>query len=57
LDGVRTPDCGGYTLDMASFASEGGDMTLKLWLGEPTYDPAADGGESAMEMLYRVLGL
>lgn len=57
LDGVRTADCGGYTLDMASFASEGGDMTLKLWLGEATYDPAPDGGGSAMEMLYRALGL
>lgn len=58
LDGVRTADCGGYTLDMASFMSEGGDMTLKLWLGEPQNDPAAPGGgESAMEMFYRVMGI
>jgi len=57
LDGVRSADCSGYTLDMASFASEGGDMTLKLWLGEATYDPAADSAPSAMEMFYRALGL
>ena len=44
LDGIRTPDCAGYTLDMAAFMSEGGEMTLKLWLGEPENDPAAPAG-------------
>lgn len=44
LDGVRTPDCGGYTLDIANATGLGGDRTLKLWLGEPTYDPPAPGG-------------
>ena len=44
LDGIRTADCAGYTLDMASFMSEGGEMTLKLWLGEPENDPAAPAG-------------
>lgn len=32
--GVITPDCGGYTLDMATYFGEGGDFELKVWLGE-----------------------
>jgi hypothetical protein len=44
LDGVRTPDCGGYTINLSGYIAEGGDKTLKLWLGEPTYDPPAPGG-------------
>lgn len=34
LVGVITPDCGGYTLDMATYLGEGGDFELKIWLGE-----------------------
>lgn len=44
LDGIRSGDCAGYTLQMDSFLSMGGDMTLKLWLGEIQNDPAAPGG-------------
>ena len=55
IDGMRTADCGGYTLDMASFMSEGGDMTLKLWLGEIQNDPAAPGGE--LETFFGLLGI
>lgn len=59
LEGIRSKDCQGYTLRLSSFISPGGEMTLKLWLGEPTYDPPADEppAESAMEMFYRALGL
>lgn len=37
--GVITPDCGGYTLDMATYFGEGGDFELKVWLGEGTTAP------------------
>lgn len=48
LDGIRTADCSGYTLQMDSFLTQGGDMTLKLWLGEAQNDPAppSDGGDA-----------
>ena len=49
VDGVLTPDCGGYTADMAQYLSEGGEMLLKVWLGPATWDPVAqapiEGGE------------
>lgn len=48
LDGIRTPDCAGYTLKMNSYASEGGKMTLKLWLGEAQNDPAPDEGAQVL---------
>lgn len=58
VEGVRTADCAGYTSQTMSFLSTGGATKLILWLGEPTFDAAAPGGgESAMEMFYRVLGL
>ena len=56
LDGIRSADCAGYTLDMTSFASEGGEMTLKLWLGEPQNDPAPP-GEGALRLFYDMTGL
>jgi hypothetical protein len=34
LVGIITPDCGGYTLDMATYLGQGGDFELKVWLGE-----------------------
>lgn len=37
LDGIKSADCTGYTVDVASYFTEGGDYTLKLWLGEATY--------------------
>ena len=42
LDGIKTPDCGGYTLDLKSYATPGGDKTLKLWLGEATFEPGSN---------------
>lgn len=54
IDGVTTADCGGYTIDAGAATGEGGELTLKFWLGEATYTA---GGESAMEMFYRTLGL
>lgn len=39
LVGIITPDCGGYTLDMATYFGEGGDFELKIWLGEGTTEP------------------
>jgi hypothetical protein len=41
IDGLRTADCAGYTVDLANFIGEGGDYTVKLWLGEIQNDPAA----------------
>lgn len=32
IDGVSTPDCAGYTLDIAGATTPGGDVTAKLWL-------------------------
>lgn len=39
LVGIITPDCGGYTLDMATYFGQGGDFELKVWLGEGTTEP------------------
>jgi hypothetical protein len=46
LVGIKTADCGGYTLDVANYLGEGGDMMVKLWLGESTIDPLAPGAET-----------
>lgn len=40
IDGTHTPDCQGYTLDVATSTGEGGTLTLKMWLGEIQYHPA-----------------
>lgn len=37
LDGIRSADCAGYTIDVASAGGPGGPVTLKMWLGEATY--------------------
>ena len=39
LVGIVTPDCGGYTLDAATYFGEGGDFELKIWLGEGKTEP------------------
>ena len=44
--GVRTPDCGGYTVGLESWLAQGGDFTVKLWLGEIKNDPEAPGAET-----------
>jgi hypothetical protein len=33
IDGAPTADCGGYSVDIAGATTQGGDVTLKLWLG------------------------
>lgn len=43
LDGIKSKDCQGYTVDVATATGEGYDLTLKLWLGKAQYDPAAKG--------------
>jgi hypothetical protein len=44
LDGILSKDCQGYTLDIGNATGTGGEVTLKMWLGEATYDPAAAEG-------------
>ena len=41
IDGLRTPDCGGYTVDFSNYLGEGGEYTALVWLGEIQNDPAA----------------
>ncbi len=44
IDGTSSPDCQGYTLDLATSTGEGGDMTLKFWLGDIQFTPGATSG-------------
>lgn len=44
IDGLRTADCGGYTIDFSNYLGEGGEYTVTVWLGEIQNDPAAPGG-------------
>ncbi len=37
--GLRTPDCGGYTVDFQNWLGEGGEFTAKAWLGEAVNEP------------------
>lgn len=46
LVGIRTSDCGGWTLDVANYLGMGGELTVKLWLGEAVTDPLEEGAES-----------
>jgi hypothetical protein len=39
LDGIGTPDCGGYTLEMQSFSNPPGEHALLLWLGDTGCEP------------------
>jgi hypothetical protein len=43
--GVRTPDCGGYTVETVNWLGEGGEFEIKLWLGEIVNDPQPQGAE------------
>lgn len=43
--GVRTPDCGGYTVETQNWFGQGGEFTVKLWLGEVVNDPLPPGQE------------
>ena len=40
IDGLRTADCGGWTLDLVNWGGQGGTYTLSLWAGEVLNDPA-----------------
>jgi hypothetical protein len=41
IDGATATDCQGFTLDIVSATTQGGDVTVKAWLGEapPAYRP------------------
>lgn len=41
--GIKTSDCGGWTVDVQNHLGEGGDMSVQLWLGEIKIDPLAEG--------------
>ena len=41
IDGLRTPDCAGYTVDFSNYLGQGGEYTVLMWLGEIQNDPAA----------------
>lgn len=43
--GLRTADCGGWTVEAVNWLGNGGEFTIKLWLGEAQNDPLAEGEE------------
>lgn len=45
LVGIKTSDCGGYTVETANWLGQGGEFTIKLWLGAAENDPQAPGEE------------
>ncbi|MFN2388038.1 MAG: hypothetical protein ABR575_00305 [Actinomycetota bacterium] len=47
LVGIRTADCGGWTLRVGNWFGTGGDREIKLWLGEVVNEPQAPGEEPA----------
>lgn len=55
IDGLASADCQGYTLRVAAASAEGGELTIKLWLGEATY--TASGSEGALATFYSLLGI
>lgn len=46
LVGIKTADCGGWTLQVQNWLGEGGDFAVQLWLGEAQNDPQAEGEET-----------
>ena len=46
LVGIRTNDCGGWTVQLQNWLGEGGDFTVQLWLGDIKTDPQAPGVET-----------
>jgi hypothetical protein len=44
--GVRTSDCGGFSVEAVNWLGEGGDFEIKVWLGEIKNDPLAPGTET-----------
>ena len=58
--GIRTADCAGYTARMVSWLTNGGGVTLSMWLGDVVADPAAPSGggdEEALSTFYSLLGI
>jgi hypothetical protein len=45
LVGIATNDCGGYSLKVSNALGQGGDATVKLWLGAVKNQPQAPGEE------------
>ncbi|MGH2808304.1 MAG: hypothetical protein ACRDKT_13625 [Actinomycetota bacterium] len=43
--GIRTADCGGWTVSAENWLGEGGDFEIKVWLGAIENDPQAPGEE------------
>jgi hypothetical protein len=46
LVGIKTSDCGGWTLQVQNWFGEGGDFAVKVWLGEVQNEPQAPGEET-----------
>lgn len=44
--GIRTSDCGGWTVSTHNYFGEGGDFVVKVWLGDIANDPQAPGAET-----------
>ena len=44
--GLRTSDCGGYTVSAENYFGEGGDFEIKVWLGPIENDAQAPGAET-----------
>ena len=44
--GLRTSDCGGWTVEAVNWLGEGGEFEIKVWLGEIVNDPQEPGAET-----------
>ena len=44
--GLRTADCGGWTVDVQNWLGMGGEFEVKVWLGDVVNDPQAPGAET-----------
>jgi hypothetical protein len=44
--GLRTSDCGGWTVDVQNWLGMGGELDVKVWLGDIANDPQAAGAET-----------
>lgn len=44
--GLRTSDCGGWTVSTDNYFGEGGEFEVKVWLGEIANDPQEPGAET-----------
>lgn len=52
LTGIRTDDCGGWTLDIAGATTEGGTVTLTTWLGAELWDPESQAPVGAKAFVF-----